>query len=133
VGRKITGCLAAVCVLWACAATGFRGQLTVLPKAYVVAEIDVKDPGRYREYAKAAFPIIQRYGGRFLTRGGTTVAVEGKPPTQRVMIIEFASLERARAFEHSREYSAIAPLRQASATSRLYIVEGTNDPAANRP
>lgn len=102
-------------------------------KAYVVAEIDVKDLEAYREYVAAAFPIIQKYGGKFLTRGGTTIAVEGAPPAQRVMIIEFASLEQAKAFEYSREYTAIAPLRRRSAESRLFIVEGAADVAAARP
>ena len=103
------------------------------PKAYVVAEIDVKDLDAYRSYTSAAFPVIQKYGGRFLTRGGTTVAVEGRPPAGRVMIIEFASLEEAKAFEYSPEYAAIAPLRKASAESRLFIIEGTADAAAAKP
>src|SRR5690606_4562782 len=103
------------------------------PKAYVVAEIDVRDPEAYREYVAAAFPVIQKYGGKFLTRGGTTIAVEGRPPAQRVMIIEIASLEQARTFEYSTDYTDIAPLRQRSADSRLFIIEGTSDPAASRP
>ena len=103
------------------------------PKGYVVAEINVKDLAAYRAYGEAAFPIIRKYGGTFLTRGGRTVAVEGAPPAQRVMIIAFASLEQAKAFEYSPDYVAIAPLRQKSAESRLFLVEGTNDAAASRP
>jgi uncharacterized protein (DUF1330 family) len=104
-----------------------------VPKAYVVAEINVKDVAGYRGYTSAAFPIIQKYGGRFLTRGGQTIAVEGAAPAQRVMIIEFDSLEQARKFEYSKEYTAIAPLRQKTAESRLFIVEGAPDPAASKP
>uniref|UniRef100_UPI001409E58E DUF1330 domain-containing protein n=1 Tax=Altererythrobacter segetis TaxID=1104773 RepID=UPI001409E58E len=79
------------------------------------------------------FSIIQKYGGNFLTWGGRTIAVEGDPPAGRVMIIEFASLDRAKAFEYSEECSDIAPLRHASVRSPLLIIEGTADAAASKP
>lgn len=97
---------------------------TPVPKAYVVGEMTVKDTAGYRAYADAAAPIIRKYGGTFVVRGGQTVAVEGTPPA-RIVIIEFASLEAAKRFEASPEYTAIAPLRQKAADSRLYLVEGT--------
>ena len=127
------GALIGGIALGACAASALSADGGAAPKAYVVAEIDVKDREAYRDYVAAAFPVIQKYGGRFLTRGGTTVAVEGRPPAERVMIIEFASLEQAKAFEYSKDYTQIAPLRQRSADSRLFIVEGAADVAASRP
>lgn len=130
--RKMLSALAAGVVLGACATTALSAG-TAPAKGYVVAEIDVKDLDTYRAYVAAAFPVIQKYGGKFLTRGGTTVAVEGRPPAGRVMIIEFASLAQAKAFEYSKEYTAIAPLRQKSADSRLFLVEGAADVAASRP
>lgn len=130
-GKKL-GTLVAGAALGAWTAGALSAD-TAPPKAYVVAEIDVKDREAYREYVAAAFPVIQKYGGRFLTRGGTTVAVEGRPPAERVMIIEFASLEQAKTFEYSKDYTDIAPLRQRSADSRLFIIEGAADVAASRP
>lgn len=94
------------------------------PKAYVVGEMTVKDMAGYRAYVDAAAPIIAKYGGTFVVRGGQTVAVEGAPPA-RIVIIEFASLDAAKKFETSLEYTAIAPLRQKAADSRLYLAEGT--------
>ncbi|WP_305096756.1 DUF1330 domain-containing protein [Croceibacterium aestuarii] len=125
--------LVGAAALAACAAGALSSAALPPPKAYVVAEITVKDLAAYRRYAAAAFPIIQKYGGTFLTRGGTTVAVEGTPPAERVMIIEFASLAQAKVFEYSPEYEAIAPLRQSSADSRLFIIEGTADARASKP
>jgi uncharacterized protein (DUF1330 family) len=93
-------------------------------KAYVVGEMTVKDAAGYRAYADAAAPIIARYGGTFLVRGGQTVAVEGAPPA-RIVIIEFASLEAAKRFENSPEYTTITPLRRKAAASRLFLAEGT--------
>lgn len=129
---NLTTLLAGI-TLAACAAAPLSPQEPPAAKAYVVAEITVTDIEAYRDYVSAAFPIIQRYNGKFLTRGGTTVAVEGSPPAERVMIIEFPSLQRAKEFEYSKEYTDIAPLRQASAESRLFIVEGSLDPAQSRP
>ena len=97
------------------------------PKAYVIGEMTAKDATGYRAYADAAAPIIQRYGGRFLVRGGQTVAVEGATPA-RIVIIEFASLDAAKKFETSPEYTAIAPLRRKAADSRLLLLEGTVTP-----
>lgn len=131
-GKKL-GPLVAGIALGLCAASALAADNPPPAKAYVVAEIDVKNLDTYREYVAAAFPIIQKYGGKFLTRGGTTIAVEGTPPAQRVMIIEFSSLAQAKAFEYSKEYTEIAPLRQSSADSRLFIVEGAADVAAARP
>jgi uncharacterized protein (DUF1330 family) len=96
-------------------------------KAYVVGEMTVKDAAGYRAYVDAAAPIIRKYGGTFLVRGGQTVAVEGAPPA-RIVIIEFASLDAAKRFENSPEYTAIAPMRQKAADSRLYLAEGTVTP-----
>ena len=123
----------AAAALTACATSALSADEPPVAKAYVVAEIIVTDMEAYREYVAAAFPVIQKFGGRFLTRGGTTVAVEGEPPAERVMIIEFASLDQARAFEYSEDYTSIAPLRQRSAQSRLFIVEGVADLAAAAP
>lgn len=117
----------------ACAASAWSADTPPPPKAYVVAEINVKDIEGYREYGQQAFPVIQKYQGTFLTRGGTTIAVEGAPPAQRVMIIEFPSLEQAKKFEYSKDYTDIAPLRQRTSDSRLFIVEGTNNVAASAP
>jgi len=102
-------------------------------KGYVVAEINVTDPAGYRDYVAAAFPVIQKYGGKFLTRGGEAIHVEGPVPAERVMIIEFDSFEQAKTFEYSKEYTDIAPLRQRTSESRIFLVEGTADAAKSAP
>jgi uncharacterized protein (DUF1330 family) len=131
--RKTLATLAAGLAIGACGATAWSAGTPPPPKGYVIAEINVKDLEGYRKYGEAAFPIIQKYGGTFLTRGGQTIHVEGAPPAQRVMIIEFDSFDQAKTFEYSREYVDIAPLRQRTSDSRLFLVEGTNNAAASRP
>lgn len=133
IDRRTIAMLGAAIALGSGGAAAWSADAPPPPKAYVVAEINVRDPEGYRDYVAAAFPVIQHYGGTFLTRGGQTIAVEGAPPAQRVMIIEFASLEQAKKFEYSKEYTEIAALRQKTADSRLFIVEGSANPARDKP
>jgi len=109
------------------AATGFTclRAATSAPKGYVIAEITVTDPEAYKQYAATVPPIAAKFSGRYLVRGGQTVAVEGDPPSGRIVVIEFDSLAAARSFEDSPEYQAVAPLRHKAARSRVFLAEGT--------
>jgi uncharacterized protein (DUF1330 family) len=97
---------------------------TPTSKGYVIAEITVTDPEAYKQYATAVSPIVAKFGGTYLVRGGQTAAVEGEPPSGRIVVIEFDSLAAARSFEESAEYQAVAALRHRAARSRLFLVEG---------
>jgi len=95
-----------------------------VPKAYVIADIDVTEPeqfGRYRELSTVA---AARYGGRFLVRGGSTDVLEGDRQPARVVIVEFDSVEAARRWYDSPEYREARAVRQAASTSSFVLVEG---------
>ncbi len=93
--------------------------------AYLVADVDVTEPEQYREYVRANTAVTQQYGGRFIARGGRIDALEGDHSPERLVIIEFPSLEAARAWYNSAEYQAIKGIRQRNArTHLLAIVEG---------
>jgi uncharacterized protein (DUF1330 family) len=116
--------LAVAAVILAATAFTFLPAATVAPKGYVIAEITVTDPEAYKQYAAAVPAIAAKFSGKYLVRAGQTVAVEGEPPSGRIVVIEFDSLAAARSFEDSPEYQAIAPLRQKAARSRVFLVEG---------
>jgi uncharacterized protein (DUF1330 family) len=99
---------------------------TPSPKGYVIAEVEVTNSEAFKQYAARVPPLIAKFGGKYLVRGGQTVAVEGSPPSGRVVVIEFDSLAAARAFQESSDYQAIAPRRWKAARSRVFRVEGTN-------
>jgi len=103
---------------------GVHAATAPAPKAYVVAEFTVTDPATYKSYAPQAAAIVARHGGVYIARGGRTVSVEGAPPADRVVLIEFPSLAAAQAFEASPEYRAIAPIRQRASKGRVFLVEG---------
>jgi len=93
-------------------------------KAYFVNEITVTDPAVYADYVRQAPALIGSFGGRYLVRAGALTPIIGEPPTARIVIVEFPSHEAAVAFWESPAYRAILPIRQASSTSRAYIVDG---------
>jgi uncharacterized protein (DUF1330 family) len=92
--------------------------------AYVLVQIDIRDPVRYEEYKRLAPPSIRAFGGRYLVRGGASEALEGSWHPPRLVILEFPDNERARAWWSSEEYSAAKSLRQACAETRMVLVEG---------
>lgn len=92
--------------------------------AYVIVNVDVRDPVRYEEYKKMVPPTLTPYGGRFLVRGGAVQPREGTWRPKRFVILEFPSVERANAWYDSPEYAPAKALRQATSTADLMIVEG---------
>lgn len=94
------------------------------PKGYAIAEISVTDAEAYKPYVAAVSPMVEKFGGKYLIRGGDAVAVEGEAPAGRLVVLEFPSLDAARAFYDSDEYQAILPLRLKSAASRVFFIEG---------
>ena len=91
--------------------------------AYVVNEIWVSDPETFQTYVVQVPATLAAHGGRYVARSGATEAIDGDPPG-RIVILEFADRAAALAWRSSPEYSAILPIRDASSTSRVYVVDG---------
>lgn len=95
-----------------------------MPYGYVIAQITVTDPKTYPAYVAQVAPIIEKFGGEFLVRGGRSVSFEGTPPGDRNVVIRFPSYEAAEAWYHSEDYAAAKALRMSASTSVQTIVEG---------
>ena len=92
--------------------------------AYVVVDIDVTDPEGYPEYIKLAPATITAYGGKYLARGGKTEVLEGVWIPKRLVILEFASAEQAKAWLESPEYRPARQIRHRTAVSNMVVIEG---------
>ena len=92
--------------------------------AYLIAEVEVTDPAGYDEYRQLVPATVQQYGGRFIVRGGATETLEGDWQPQRVVVLEFPSLEQARRWYNSEEYRGPKALRCKTAKSKIILVEG---------
>jgi len=91
---------------------------------YLIANIEVKDPAKFEEYRQKVVPVIQKFGGRYLIRGGDVRRLEGNWPLKRLVVLEFPTVEAARQFYDSAEYEPILKLRLASTQSDLVLVQG---------
>jgi uncharacterized protein (DUF1330 family) len=95
---------------------------------YVVAVLDVHDPEGFEDYRQRVPPTIERYGGRFLIRGGQYERLEGEWEPKRLTVVEFERTEAARRWYDSEEYRELRELRARTAVSNLLLVEGVRQP-----
>jgi uncharacterized protein (DUF1330 family) len=105
------------------AAVAIHARPAATVPGYAVAEVDVTDPATFAKYAAKAPGTIAQYGGHYIIRGGKFDSIEGDAP-KRFVVIQFDSVEKAKAWEDSPEYNAIKPIRHSSAKSRVFIIEG---------
>jgi uncharacterized protein (DUF1330 family) len=92
--------------------------------AYVVADLTVTDPATMEEYRKQVPATLAKYGGRFLVRGGPHQVVEGAWKPNRLVILEFPSLEQAKRWYDSEEYRGPKAMRLRAGLTNLVMVEG---------
>ena len=91
---------------------------------YMIIDIQVQNSALYAEYVEKVPAILSQYGGRYLVRGGAITPLSGNWNPERIVVIEFETIERLRACFSSAEYRAIGLLREQSTTSKSIVVEG---------
>ncbi|HYJ37206.1 MAG TPA: DUF1330 domain-containing protein [Chitinophagaceae bacterium] len=92
--------------------------------AYVIVEVTIHDHKEYEEYKKLTPASIAAYGGRFVIRGAKTESLEGNWNPERIVVLEFPSVVRAKEWYNSPEYVAARTIRHRTATSKMLVVEG---------
>ncbi len=92
--------------------------------AFLIARVNVTNPEQYENYKKLSVEAVNKYQGRFLARGGTTLTLEGTNETDRVVILEFDSLDNAKTFYESPDYQKAKAAREGAATGQFIVVDG---------
>ena len=92
--------------------------------AYLVVDITVHDPEKYKEYVRKAPPFIDKHNGVYRVRGGAVEAQEGQWSPQRLVVVEFPSREKAKAFLSDPGYQAVAALRHQAASTNMILADG---------
>ena len=92
--------------------------------AFLIARVNVTNSEQYENYKKLSVEAVNKYQGRFLARGGTTLTLEGTNETDRVVILEFNSLDNAKTFYESPEYQKAKAAREGAATGQFIVVDG---------
>jgi uncharacterized protein (DUF1330 family) len=109
--------------LGAIAVQGLHAQAT--PPVYQVVEIEPSDMETYlKDYVPKAQAAIKAAGGKFLAAGGKTTTIEGEPPKPRIVIQQWDSVEKIKAYRDSAAFKELLPLRNKLAKFRSFAVEG---------
>lgn len=93
-------------------------------KAYIIVDVTVTDPTRYEGYKELTGPSLVPYDGKFIARGGHRETLEGKWDSGRTVIIEFPSLEKAKAWWSSDGYAPAKAIRQSASVTNMIVIEG---------
>ncbi len=95
-----------------------------MAKGYAVILLDVRDADLYVKYAKKATSVEARHEGRPIVVGDAEEVVEGMWPSERLVILEFPSLEHARGWYSDPDYQALIPTRHQATRSQILFIEG---------
>ena len=92
--------------------------------AYLIAEHRIEDADRFEAYRRRVAPMIERFGGRYLTRGGSHRFLDGTWHPTRAVIIEFADMATLMAWYESPEYQPLIALRRGAGQDVLLALDG---------
>ena len=93
--------------------------------AYIIAELTIRDGSYLQEYRATTVPLIRKHGGRQIVGGAPVAKLEGeRAPPDRIVVIEFPSLDHARAFHADPDFQPMIALRQAHTVSELLLADG---------
>jgi len=95
-----------------------------MTSAYVIANVRVTNPTQYEEYKKLSTLAMQAHGAEVCVRGGAVQVMEGDWQPDRLVLLKFPSVDKARGFYESPEYKRAIQAREGAAITRLVIVEG---------
>ncbi len=94
--------------------------------AYAVLMVRVDNPDTYKEYTSRTPPIVKKYGGKFLVRGGEVDTIEGELFNDRLVILEFPSKQAIHDMFSDPEYQAAAEYRKISSQARILAIDGVS-------
>ena len=97
----------------------------------MLIDVTVLDADAYREYTARVPTVVARYGGRYLVRTDDVVPLTGDWRPERLIVLEFPSIERMTEWNFSPEYLALAPIRARATRTRAIAVRGVE--GADRP
>ena len=93
--------------------------------AYVIGRVQVRNSDWVAEYGPKTAALVEKHGGKFLVRRGKMEKLEGKEGLPDVVVvIEFPSMDQAKAWHSDPDYAPMIKLRQTSADAEIMVVEG---------
>jgi len=91
---------------------------------YFIVQINVTNPKNYREYIEKVTPIVEKFGGKYIVRGGRSENVEGNWSYERTVVLKFPTFEMVKKWHQSEEYKPIKKIREENSECNAIIIEG---------
>ena len=91
---------------------------------YVIVNDEISDEAGFAEFRQKVGATVAAHGGRYLVRGGATEVIDGDWTPDRLVVIEFDSVDQAKAWLNSADFQAIKDLRVSSASASVIVAEG---------
>lgn len=95
-------------------------------KTYIIVDVKITDPVRYEQYKKLTPASLVPFDGKFVVRGGQAETLEGSWKPGRLVVVEFPSAQKARAWWSSDGYAPAKALRQSASVTQMILVEGVD-------
>lgn len=92
--------------------------------AYIMVQLTINDPEKFQTYAAQVPATIEKFGGRYMIRGGEYEVLEGEWPQRRHVVLEFPDKATARAWYDSEDYAPLKALRFAASDGNAILIEG---------
>ena len=91
---------------------------------YFIIQINVTNVENYKEYIEKVTPIVKKFGGEYIVRGGQSENVEGNWPFQRTVVLKFPTYDMVKKWHNSDEYKPIKKIREDNSECNAIIIEG---------
>ena len=91
---------------------------------YFIIQINVTNTENYAEYIEKVTPIVKKFGGEYIVRGGQSDNVEGNWPFQRTVVLKFPTYDMVKKWHNSDEYKPIKKIREDNSECNAIIIEG---------
>ena len=101
-----------------------KNKFQNMKKGYLIVRINIKNAELFQQYPPLSTKAVEKFGGKYLIRGGAFEVVEGKWPAERTTVVEFESFDKAKEFYNSLEYNEARKVRQESADTDFILIEG---------
>ena len=101
-----------------------KSKIYNMKKGYLIIRINISNAEFFQQYPPLSTKAVEKFGGKYLIRGGAFEVVEGKWPAERTTVVEFESFDKAKEFYNSLEYSEAKKVRQESADTDFILIEG---------
>ena len=92
--------------------------------AYIIIEVSIHNPTEYEDYKKLTSPSLKPFDGKFIVRGGKAETLEGDWNPERIVVLEFPTIEKAKAWWNSEGYAPAKALRLRTSKTKMIVVPG---------